>query len=153
MGGSDAEMYDVASVSMSHVHPDRPVHFLGIGKIKDVFTFVRLGVDTFDCVIPTRLARHGAAFVKGEAKETINLKNARYRDDESPLDDSIGIPASQNFSKAYIHHLLKANELLATQILAQHNIATMNKLMREVRSAIISSNLDSLEKEWLGSLK
>ena len=153
LGGSDAEMYDVASVSMSHVHPDRPVHFLGIGKIKDVFTFVRLGVDTFDCVIPTRLARHGAAFVKGEAKETINLKNARYRDDESPLDERICIPASQNFSKAYIHHLLKANELLATQILAQHNIATMNKLMREVRSAIISSNLDSLEKEWLGNLK
>jgi len=150
LGGSDEEMYDVVASSVPHIHPDRPVHFLGIGQIKDVFRFVRLGIDTFDCVIPTRLARHGSAYVKGEEKETINLKNARYREDESPLDERIGIPASQNFSKAYIHHLLKANELLATQILAQHNIATMNMLMREVREAVKTSSLDALQKEWLG---
>ena len=152
LGGTKQEMYDVVASTEPYIHPKRPVHFLGIGRIKDVFTFVRLGIDTFDCVIPTRLARHGSAYVKGEAKETINLKNARYREDESPLDESIGIPASQNFSKAYIHHLLKANELLATQILAQHNIATMNMLMREVREAIKNSSLDELEKEWLGNL-
>ena len=150
LGGSDEEMYNVAATTMQHVHPDRPVHFLGIGRIKDVFTFVRLGIDTFDCVIPTRLARHGTAFVKGEAGETINLKNARYCEDKSPLDEQINIPASQNFSKAYIHHLLKANELLATQILAQHNIATINMLMREVRDSIETGTLDILEKTWLG---
>ena len=88
--------------------------------------------------------------MKGESKETINLKNARYREDESPLDENIGIPASQNYSKAYIHHLLKANELLATQILAQHNVATINMLMREIREAIKTSSLDSLQKQWLG---
>ncbi len=153
LGGSDTEMYDVAASTVEYIHPQRPVHFLGIGRIKDVFTFVRLGIDTFDCVIPTRLARHGTAFVKGEPRETINLKNARYREDESPLDENIGIPASANFSKAYIHHLLKANELLATQILAQHNIATMNMLMREVRTAIENSSLDALQKEWLGNIK
>lgn len=150
LGGSDEEMHEVVASSMPHVHPDRPVHFLGIGQVKDVFRFVRLGIDTFDCVIPTRLARHGSAFVKGTPKETINLKNSRYRYDESPLDETVGIPASMNFSKAYIHHLLKANELLATQILAQHNVATINMLMREVREAIKSSTLDLLEKEWLG---
>ena len=153
LGGSDEEMYEVVAASVPYIHLDRPVHFLGIGKIKDIFKFVRLGIDTFDCVIPTRLARHGTAFVKGEEKETINLKNARYREDETPLDERIGISASQNFSKAYIHHLLKANELLATQILAQHNIATMNMLMREVRNAITTSSLDVLEKEWLGFVK
>ena len=150
LGGSDEEMYDVVAYSEPYIHPDRPVHFLGIGQIKDVFRFVRLGIDTFDCVIPTRLARHGTAFIKGEDKETINLKNAKYREDESPLDENIGIPASQNYSKAYIHHLLKANELLATQILAQHNVATINMLMREVREAIKTSSLDSLQKLWLG---
>ncbi|MCK5384699.1 MAG: tRNA guanosine(34) transglycosylase Tgt [Alphaproteobacteria bacterium] len=149
LGGSDEEMYNVVASSVQYIHPNRPVHFLGIGRIRDVFTFVRLGIDTFDCVIPTRLARHGAAYIKGEPRETINLKNACYRTDDSPLDERVGIPASQNFSKAYIHHLLKANELLASQILSQHNIATINMLMREVRAAIAKDSLDDLEKEWL----
>ena len=150
LGGSEEEMFTVVSSSMPYMHPDRPVHFLGIGQIKDVFKFVRLGIDTFDCVIPTRLARHGTAYVKGNPKETINLKNSRYREDETPLDECVGIPASCDYSKAYLHHLLKSNELLATQILAQHNIATMNMLMREVRAAIANSTLDELEEEWLG---
>lgn len=149
LGGSDEEMYTVVASSMPYVHEDRPVHFLGIGQIKDVFRFVRLGIDTFDCVIPTRLARHGTAFIKGSANETINLKNAKYREDETPLDERVGIPASCEFSKAYLHHLLKSDELLASQLLAQHNIATMNMLMREVREAIKTGTLDQLEKEWL----
>lgn len=150
LGGTDEEMHTVVAASVPHIHPERPVHFLGIGRIKDVFRFVRLGIDTFDCVIPTRLARHGTAFIKGQAGETINLKNARYRDDHTPLDERINIPASSSFSKAYIHHLLKANELLAGQLLAQHNVATINMLMREVRHAIPLGTLDILQKEWLG---
>ncbi len=149
LGGSDEEMHTVVASSMPYVHEDRPVHFLGIGQIKDVFRFVRLGIDTFDCVIPTRLARHGTAFIKGSPNETINLKNAKYREDETPLDERVGIPASCEFSKAYLHHLLKSDELLASQLLAQHNIATMNMLMREVREAIKTGTLDQLEKEWL----
>ena len=149
LGGTPEEMYDVVDSSLPYAHPDRPVHFLGIGQIKDVFTFVRLGVDTFDCVIPTRLARHGTAFLKGVPGETINLKNAKYREDNTPLDEQNGVPASSNFSKAYIHHLFKANEVLGIQILAQHNVATINKLMREVRAAIKEGTLDQLEKEWL----
>lgn len=155
LGGTDEEMEQVVAASVPFIHPDRPVHFLGIGKIKDVFRFVRLGIDTFDCVIPTRLARHGAAFVKGHARgnkgvETINILNARYRDDHSPLDESINIPASNYFSKAYIHHLFKAGEILGMQILAQHNVATINMLMREIREAIRNDALDELQKEWLG---
>ena len=149
LGGTDEEMQGIVDWSMAYAHPDRPVHFLGIGKIKDVFTFVRRGIDTFDCVIPTRLARHGVAFVKGLPEETINLKNARYREDHTPLDEANGVPASTDFSRAYIHHLLKAGELLGLQILAQHNVATINRLMREVRHAIRAGSLDSLEKEWL----
>ena len=151
LGGTDEEMYDVVNESLPHAHPDRPVHFLGIGQIKDIFTFIRLGVDTFDCVIPTRLARHGSAYIKGHPGETINLKNAKYRNDETPLDEENNIAASSNFSKAYIHHLLKANEILGMQILAQHNVATINRLMREVRVAIKNDTLDALEKEWRGT--
>ncbi len=151
LGGTDEEMETVVAASVPHIHADRPVHFLGIGQVKDVFRFVRLGIDTFDCVIPTRLARHGTAFIKGEPGETINLKNSRYREDISPLDERIDLHASKNISKAYIHHLFKAKELLGIQILAQHNIATMNMLMREIRAAIKSDRLDALEKEWLVS--
>lgn len=149
LGGTDEEMYNAALWSLEGAAQERPVHFLGIGKIKDVFTFVRLGVDTFDCVIPTRLARHGTAFMKGQKGETINLKNARYKDDPEPLDGRIDLPCSNYFSKAYIHHLFKAGEILGMQLLAQHNVATMNLLMREVRQAILEDNLDALEKEWL----
>ena len=87
--------------------------------------------------------------MKGQPGETINLKNARFRDDPEPLDPENGVPASTEFSKAYIHHLIKAGELLGPQLLAQHNIATINRLMREVRQAIKEGTLDALEKEWL----
>lgn len=150
LGGTDEEMRTIVESSLPYAAPDRPVHFLGIGRIKDVFTFVRLGIDTFDCVIPTRLGRHGMAFLKGQPGETINLNNARYADDPEPLDPANEIPASRDFSKAYIRHLLKADEILAHQILTQHNIATINRLMREIRAAITLGKLDALEKEWLG---
>lgn len=135
---------------MSGAHPDRPVHLLGIGRISDVFAFVRMGIDTFDCVSPTRIARHGWALMRGNPDERINLRNAQYKNDPSPLDPDLEIPASRDFSKAYLHHLLKAGELLALQLIAQHNVAVINRLMREVREAIVADRLDDLEKEWLG---
>ena len=148
LGGTEEEMDIIVESCMPYAAQERPVHFLGIGRIRDVFRYVCMGVDTFDCVIPTRLARHGVAFVKGAAGETINLKNARYRDDETPLDEGNAIAASGNFSKAYIHHLLKSKEILGVQLLTQHNVATINRLMREIRAAIQSDTLDALEKEW-----
>ncbi len=150
LGGSEEEMREVVSWCMPHVHPERPVHLLGIGRIRDVFEFVRMGIDTFDCVIPTRMARHGMALVKGHPDERINLKNAKFRDDPEPLDASLEVPASRDFSKAYLHHLLKAGESLAGGLLTQHNIAVMARLMREIRYAIPRGALDALEKEWLG---
>jgi len=150
LGGSEEEMHEVVSWCMPQTHPDRPVHLLGIGHIKDVFSFVRQGIDTFDCVSPTRIARHGWALVKGGADEKINLRNACFRDDPNPIDPTLDIPASRDFSKAYLHHLLKAGELLGMQLIAQHNVAQINRLMREVRAAIKDGTLDDLEKEWLG---
>jgi len=151
LGGSVDEMKEVVSWCMApKVNHSRPVHLLGIGRIADVFSFVRMGMDTFDCVTPTRIARHGMALIKGRRDERINLKNAQFRDDPEPLDGSMDLPFSRDFSKAYIHHLFKANELLGIQIVAQHNVAVMNQLMREVRAAIREGSLDALEKEWLG---
>ncbi len=149
LGGSDEEMYGILEAIAPYNHPNRPIHFLGIGRIKDVFQSVRHGIDTFDCVMPTRIARHGMALMRGVKGERINLVNARYRDDPEPLDPSMDIACSRDYSKAYIHHLLKAKEMLAYQIVSQHNVAVINRLMREVRAAIKSDTLDELEKEWL----
>lgn len=149
LGGSDEEMYGILEWCQPHNHPDRPIHFLGIGRIKDVFHSVRYGIDTFDCVMPTRIARHGMALMKGIKNERINLINSKFKNDPEPLDSSMDIACSRDYSKAYIHHLLKAGEMLGYQIVSQHNIAVINRLMREVREAIKNGTLDELQKEWL----
>jgi queuine tRNA-ribosyltransferase len=140
---------DVVSWCMPNLPEDRPVHLLGIGSMRDVFSGVKLGIDTFDCVTPTRLARHGWALKKGAPNERMNLRNGRYRDDPTPLDETQDHYYSQTFSKGYLHHLIKSHEPLAMHILSVHNIATMTRLMREVRQALRDGTLNQLEKEWL----
>lgn len=149
LGGSTEEFYEIVGKCMPQIHPDRPVHLLGIGAIRDVFSCVRMGIDTFDCVSPTRIARHGWALTRG-GEGRINIRNAPFRDDQNPLDSTIDISASRDFSRSYIHHLFKAGELLGTQLVAQHNVAMINRLLREVRAAVKNGTLDALEKEWLG---
>ena len=150
LGVTVDQIYDeVVSWCMPNVPEDRPVHLLGIGSMRDVFKGVRMGIDTFDCVTPTRIARHGWALKKGEPNERMNLRNGRFRDDPTPLDETQDHYYSQTFSKGYLHHLIKSHEPLATHILSVHNIATMTRLMREVRASIKDGTLDQLEKEWL----
>jgi queuine tRNA-ribosyltransferase len=149
LGGSEEQMREVVSWCTGNLTKDRPIHLLGIGRIRDVFAFVRMGIDTFDCVSPTRIARHGWALIRGNPEERLNIRNAQFRDDPEPLDPSLDNPASRDFSKAYINHLFRAGELLGPQLVAMHNVATINLLMREVREAIRTGTLDALEKEWL----
>jgi queuine tRNA-ribosyltransferase len=148
LGGSRAQMVDVVGICMEYAHPDRPVHLLGIGGIQDVFDNIRLGIDTFDCVSPTRIARHGWALLKGAPRERINIRNARFRDDPTPLAEDQDNPASQ-FARGYVHHLIKSHEPLGAHILSMHNVATISRLMREIRQAIADDTLDALEKEWI----
>ncbi|HIL28032.1 MAG TPA: tRNA guanosine(34) transglycosylase Tgt [Micavibrio sp.] len=149
LGGTYAEFKEIVSWCTPALPEDRPIHLLGIGRIRDIFECVPLGIDTFDCVSPTRIARHGWALERGNTEERINLRNAKFRDDPEPLDPSLDVPASRDYSKAYIHHLIKAGEMLGMQLIAQHNIAVINRLMREVREAIRTGTLKELEKEWL----
>jgi queuine tRNA-ribosyltransferase len=125
------------------------VHLLGIGGFGDVFAAVRLGMDTFDCVHPTRVARHGWALVKGATGERINLRNARFRDMTGPIDETCACPVCRRYSAGYLHHLLKADELLGPTLLSQHNVATMARLMREVREAIRGGTLDAARRDWV----
>ncbi len=149
LGGTKVHFYEILSWLVGRLHPERPVHLLGIGKIEDIFEGVKMGMDTFDCVTPTREARHGRVSMKGNPRGFINILNAQYRDDESPLDETLGLASSAYYTKAYVHHLMKSEELLAFQIISQHNVATIAKLMREIREAIKTDTLDQLRKEWL----
>jgi queuine tRNA-ribosyltransferase len=149
LGSSKEQMYDVVGMCAPHIHPDRPVHLLGIGSFIDVFSNVRHGMDTFDCVSPTRMARHGWALVKGAPKERLNLRNAKYMKDATPVDETCGCHACKNHSRSYIHHLFRMSELLGMQLLSIHNVFTMNRLMRDVRKAIAAGTLDSVQSEWV----
>lgn len=157
LGASKSQMEAVVSFTMNYLKTDRPVHLLGIGGIRDVFEGVKNGIDTFDCVHPTRLARHGGALVKfefwsyndGTGGEHINLKAARYRDDSKPIDQKCSCPTCKTYSRAYIHHLLKAKELLAIQLLSAHNIFFMNELLLSVRQAIAENRLEQERKKWI----
>lgn len=150
LGAHKDQMYEVVSYCMPFVAADRPVHLLGIGGVGDIFAGVRQGIDTFDCVSPTRVARHGWAIVKGgaEGSEKINLRNARFRDDADPIDPTCECATCRAFPRAYLHHLIRAGELLATTLVSVHNIFTMNRLMRDIRAGLRSGTLDDAEREW-----
>lgn len=149
LGSSKQQMYEVVAMCTPHIHPLRPVHLLGIGSFADIFVNVRSGIDTFDCVSPTRIARHGWALVKGAPRERMNMRNARFMEDQTPIDASCSCHTCQNHSRGYIHHLFRVGEILGMQLLSIHNVATMNRLMRDVRRAIRNETLDQVQKEWV----
>lgn len=149
LGSHKEQMYEVVAMCAPHIHPERPVHLLGIGSFIDIFSNVRSGMDTFDCVSPTRIARHGWALVKGAPKERMNLRNAQYQKDQDPVDPTCACYACKNHSRGYLHHLFRVGEGLGMQLLSIHNVATMNRLMRDVRQAIREDRLDAVQKDWV----
>lgn len=149
LGAHKEQMYEVVAMCSAHIHPARPVHLLGIGSFIDVFSNVVSGMDTFDCVSPTRIARHGWALVKGAPKERLNIRNKQFQVDQDPVDSSCGCYACKNHSRGYIHHLFRAGEFLGMQLLSIHNVFTMNRLMRDVRQAIKNGTLAQTRKEWV----
>ena len=148
LGGSTEEMYDVMAVTMEHLgstHP-RPIHLLGIGGVEDIFRGVALGMDSFDCVSPTRMARHGGALMKGKR---LNLRNAHHVHDRAPIDESCDCTTCQEgYSRGYLHHLLKTKEVLAMTLISQHNVRFMVRLMQEIRTAIHDQRLIALATEY-----
>lgn len=157
LGASKDQMEAVVSFTMTYLKTTRPVHLLGIGGVRDIFEGVKNGIDTFDCVHPTRLARHGGALVRrdfwtyndGTGKEHINLKSSHFKEDPNPIDQRCGCPTCRSYSRAYIHHLIKAKELLALQLLSVHNIYFMNALLSAIRQAIVDDRLDEERKNWI----
>jgi queuine tRNA-ribosyltransferase len=120
---------------------DRPRYLMGVGKPVDLVEAIGRGVDMFDCVLPTRSGRHGQAWTWDGP---VNLKNARFADDEAPLDATSECPASRDYSKAYLHHLVKSEEILGQVLLSWHNLAFFQALMAAARVAIAEGRLESL---------
>lgn len=157
LGATQEQMDHIVSFTMQHLRKDRPIHLLGIGKIRDIFNGVALGIDTFDCVHPTRIARHGCALVKPEDKyqlhhdsnkEHINLKNQQFAKMTAPISLTCRCLTCQKYSCGYIHHLLKSQEMLGVMLLARHNVHFMNELMKAIRIGIQTQKLNEIQKEW-----
>ena len=142
-------MYDVVDYAQAHLRRDRPVHLLGIGGVDDIFEGVERGIDTFDCVAPTRIARHGWALTRTAPSWRINLRNARYSEDSSSIEEGCDCPTCQRYSRAFLHYLFKAGEIQAMRLVTIANMHFMTRLMREIRAALAESTFPELKRRWL----
>lgn len=133
VGESQETMFRVLSELTPELPADRPRYLMGVGKPDDILGGIERGVDMFDCVHPTRAGRHGHAYTRFGV---INLKNARHRDDPRPLDETSANPNCRRFSRAYLHHLVKTEEILGAMILSQINLSYYQELVAGARSAI-----------------
>ncbi len=150
-GKSKEDLYSIIKWCAPLHKPERPVHLLGVGDIADIFVGIKLGIDTFDCVQPTRLGRHGVALLPSESGGRLNLRNARFRDDKTPLDPEHHHEFTSHYTRSYLHHLIKAEEMLGMQILVEHNVSVMNRLMRDIRMGIRTGTLEKVERDWLSN--
>jgi queuine tRNA-ribosyltransferase len=135
VGEPQARMFEVLDETCPALPSDRPRYLMGVGKPPDIVGAVLRGVDMFDCVLPTRSGRTGQAFTR---RGTVNLKNARHKDDPRPLDPESTCPAARDYSRAYLHHLVKSDEILANVLLTWNNVWFFEELVGELRRAILA---------------
>ena len=143
LGEDKAQMFEVVEWTVEELPEDRPRHLLGIGEVDDLVRGVELGIDTFDCAMPTRIGRHGMAIVPDpERRWRVDLAKARWKEADEPILEGCPCPAcAEGYSRAYIHYLLRAKELTAMRLLTIHNLAYLQRLMAELRDAIDTHRL------------
>lgn len=145
--GEPAELIESIVQSTTPLLPaHKPRYLMGVGTYREMVQAIAAGVDLFDCVIPTRLARHGSALVQGDRW---NLKNARFKEDFTPLDRDCPCYTCQNFSRAYISHLLRAQEILGYTLLSIHNITELVRFTQRIRAAILEDRFVAEFGHWL----
>ncbi len=143
--GEPAEvMYDIIESVEPFMPKDKPRYLMGVGTPVNILEAVERGVDLFDCVMPSRNARHGHIFT---SKGIINVMNLKYETDTSPIDENCNCPTCKNFSKGYLRHLLKANEMLGQRLLVMHNLYFYNNLLEEIRLALDNGTFAQYKKE------
>jgi queuine tRNA-ribosyltransferase len=136
-------MFEVVEWTIEELPVAKPRHLLGIGEVDDLVRGVELGIDTFDCAMPTRIGRHGMALVPDPAKRwRVDVSKARWKEADEPLLEGCPCPACvEGYSRAYLHYLLKAKEQTAQRLLTIHNLAFLQRLMAELRDAIDAGRL------------
>lgn len=143
---SKEDMYKAIDYSIPYLPTDKPRYLMGIGEPIDIIEGVIRGVDMFDCVLPTRIARHGNAFTR---KGKINIKNAKYKEDMTPIEESCDCYACKHYTKAYIRHLITSNETFGARLLSIHNIRFLIKLTEDLREAIENDNILEYRKKFI----
>ena len=143
LGQDKAQMYEVVGWSVAELPEELPRHLLGIGDVDDLIRGVELGIDTFDCAMPTRIARHGMALLPDpEGRWRTDLAKASARDSHEPILEGCPCPAcAGGYSRAYLHHLLRARELTALRLITLHNLSFVARLMADLRAALAAGEL------------
>ena len=151
VGESIPQMYETLAHTAPQLPANKPRYLMGVGRPVDLVQGVVRGVDMFDCVMPTRNGRKGSVFVD-RGRRKLNLRNARFKTDTSPIDRDCACYTCSNYSRGYLRHLLQVNELLGQRLLSIHNLAVYLDLMRAMRSALRAGVFAHFVKDWLGGL-
>jgi len=149
VGESKQEMQNVLSWVTPFLPADKPRHLLGVGEIDDIFTLIEHGIDTFDCVQPTRLARMGKLFHPLEPDFVFDITKQAFADDTGPIDKECQCYTCTQYSRAYVHHLFRVRELLGYRLATIHNVFFINGLVTEIRDAIKGGTFHSLKRKWV----
>jgi len=154
LGISKKDMYQILDWCIPLLPENKPRHLLGIGEIEDLFGGVEKGIDTFDCVNPTRIGRRGSLFVSPKSggnlknKFRISIKNSKYKLDKKPIDKDCRCLTCKSYSRAYLNHLFKAKEIVYYKLASLHNVKFMLDLMEKIRKSINNGTFNKLKKEW-----
>lgn len=147
VGETKRQMYSALDATTPRMPTTKPRYLMGVGEPEDVVNAVMRGVDIFDCVAPTRLARHGSAYVKGGR---LNLRNAVHAKDPAPISPDCTCYTCSHFSRAYLRHLVKADEILGHMLLTMHNVHFLLELMRQMRTAVAQGVFKQFAEQFLG---
>ncbi len=146
VGETQEQMFKILNETVDYMPKDKPRYLMGVGTPSDILGAVKSGIDMFDCVMPTRSGRTGLAFT-WEGK--LNLRNAKYQNDKTPLDKNVSLRNLNNYSKSYLNHLIKTNEILASMLISLHNINFYQQFMSEIRKEIKKGTFESFYNKYI----
>lgn len=150
VGESHEQMYQILDEVVPYLPQDKPTYLMGVGTPQNILEAVERGVDFFDCVYPSRNARHGQLYTH---RGKINIKNAKYEKDMKPIEEGCRCPTCQTYSRAYIRHLMKANEMLGMRLCVMHNLYFYNHLMEEIRNALDQGRFAEFKRQTLDAME
>jgi queuine tRNA-ribosyltransferase len=145
VGEGQNEMFKVLDFTVPFLPQDKPRYLMGVGKPLDIIGAVARGIDMFDCVLPTRSGRNGQVFTRDGA---MNIKSARFIDDARPIEEDCACMACVHYSRAYLNHVFKANEIIASMLMSQHNLFFYGRMMKEIRDSVENNNFNNYQNNF-----